>query len=64
MNKKIFSVLCLFGLLIIASATEYEEEEGVLVLKDSNFDQALTEFPHILIEFYARKCYLDLKALP
>lgn len=56
MSKKIFVTLCLFGLLIAASAHGFEEEEGVLVLKDDNFDHAVAEIPYLLVKFYAPWC--------
>jgi len=45
-------------LLLVATAFagEFEYDEGVLVLKDTDFDQALQEFDFLLIEFYAPWC--------
>lgn len=48
------SFLCLsLSLLGGASAVEgdFEEEEGVLVLKAASFEKALQQFPHLLVEF-------------
>lgn len=43
--------------LVLAVANSYETEDtGVLVLHDSDFPNIITEFPHILIEFYAPWC--------
>ncbi len=43
-------------LLISAFAAEYPTEDGVVVLSDSNFDEALKEFEFALVEFYAPWC--------
>jgi hypothetical protein len=32
---------------------QYEEDENVLVLDDSTFDDAVAEFDPLLVEFYA-----------
>ncbi|XP_029950324.1 protein disulfide-isomerase [Salarias fasciatus] len=42
--------------LAAASRAEIAEEEDVLVLKKSNFEEALTAHPNILVEFYAPWC--------
>ncbi|KAG8015056.1 Protein disulfide-isomerase [Nibea albiflora] len=42
--------------LAVASRAEITEEEDVLVLKKSNFDEALKAHPNILVEFYAPWC--------
>jgi len=46
----------LFCTLAVASRAEIAEEEDVLVLKKSNFDEALKAHPNILVEFYAPWC--------
>lgn len=43
-----FFLLCT---LAVASRAEIGEEEDVLVLKKSNFDEALKAHPYILVEF-------------
>ncbi|XP_029290365.1 protein disulfide-isomerase [Cottoperca gobio] len=42
--------------LAVASRAELGEEDDVLVLKKSNFDEALKAHPNILVEFYAPWC--------
>lgn len=44
-------VLCLLWLGQASLAVDIEEEEGVLVLKTANFEQALEQYPNILVEF-------------
>ncbi|KAK2919466.1 hypothetical protein Q8A73_003837 [Channa argus] len=46
----------LFCTLAVASRAEITEEDDVLVLKKSNFDEALKAHPNILVEFYAPWC--------
>ncbi|XP_029008651.1 protein disulfide-isomerase [Betta splendens] len=48
-----FLLLCT---AVVASTAEIAEEEDVLVLKKSNFDEALKAHPNILVEFYAPWC--------
>lgn len=45
-----FKFLLLFT-LAVASRADIGEEEDVLVLKKSNFDEALKAHPYILVEF-------------
>jgi len=58
MNKmfKIFVILSVLAVLTTVSAADYVEEEGVLVLGDNDLAQAIKEFEHILVEFYAPWC--------
>jgi protein disulfide-isomerase A1 len=48
----------LFSLLLIASvmSSEITRDEGVLVLTDDNFQQAVSENKFLLVEFYAPWC--------
>ena len=48
------------SLLILLSgiSAQAAEEEGVLVLTDSNFDEELKKYDHLLVEFYAPWWYL------
>ena len=43
--------IALLALVVVAFAEEIAEEEGVLVLKTSNFDQAVKDHKFILVEF-------------
>jgi hypothetical protein len=44
-------IFILLGVLLLANA--YTEENHVLILTAEDFPNILTEFPQILIEFYA-----------
>lgn len=46
----------LLGLAALATATEFKEEDDVLVLTDETFDDALKEHDTLLVEFYAPWC--------
>ncbi|CAG06136.1 unnamed protein product, partial [Tetraodon nigroviridis] len=48
-----FLLLCT---VVVASRAEIAEEDDVLVLKKSNFDEALKAHPNLLVEFYAPWC--------
>lgn len=43
-------------LLLAAAVLAYPEEDDVLVLGDSNLDQAVAEYDYLLVEFYAPWC--------
>jgi protein disulfide-isomerase A1 len=49
-------LVCLLAFVALAAATDYADDEGVLVLKKDTFDKAIEEFQHILVEFYAPWC--------
>uniref|UniRef100_A0AC35FXX6 Protein disulfide-isomerase n=1 Tax=Panagrolaimus sp. PS1159 TaxID=55785 RepID=A0AC35FXX6_9BILA len=55
MGKLLRILPLLFTFLVIINA-EYEKDEGVFILTDSNFDDFLAENPTVLIEFYAPWC--------
>ncbi|KAI7807712.1 protein disulfide-isomerase [Triplophysa rosa] len=42
--------------LAAVAAADFPEEEDVLVLKKSNFDEVLKTYPNVLVEFYAPWC--------
>lgn len=46
----------LVAVLVACVHSEYAEEEDVLVLKTTDFDEAVAEFKYLLVEFYAPWC--------
>jgi protein disulfide-isomerase A1 len=55
---KLFVSLVLLAVLAVSwcHAGEYKDDEGVLVLTKDTFDDAVKEFEHVLVEFYAPWC--------
>ena len=57
MNKKL---LLTFVVMFLAVSSSYQEdpkeEDSVLVLTDSNFDEQITKHEYLLVEFYAPWC--------
>lgn len=54
---KLYLVLAIISLLTTSALTvEFTEEEGVIVLDDQNFDEALKKYNPLLVEFYAPWC--------
>lgn len=47
---------CLILLLLIISINCYEEDNGITILKDDNYAQAIKEFPNIIVKMYAPWC--------
>lgn len=56
-----FFLLCT---LAVASRADVPEEEDVLVLKKSNFDEALKAHPNILVEFCKYEDKISLERSP
>ena len=50
MIKILILLTCVFG------ALSYESEGNLLKLTAADFDQALGEFPHLLVKFFAPWC--------
>jgi protein disulfide-isomerase A1 len=55
-NMRSLVSLLAFGLLATVAVAEITKDEGVLVLTDDNFQEAIDAHEHILVEFYAPWC--------
>ncbi|EEC15473.1 protein disulfide isomerase, putative [Ixodes scapularis] len=53
LSLKFVTLLCA---LVAVHCEDYEKDEHVLVLKQTNFDKAVTEHKHVLVKFYAPWC--------
>lgn len=56
LSRSLLLSCLIVGLVSWAANAEIQEEENVLVLTNSNFDEAVTANKHILVEFYAPWC--------
>jgi len=50
------ALLMMVALLGLTASLEVPEEDGVLVLSESNFDEVVAANPYVLVEFYAPWC--------
>jgi protein disulfide-isomerase A1 len=55
MKGKVLALL-LIALFSVANTLDIPEEEGVLVLGDDNFNDAIKTYEYVLVEFYAPWC--------
>jgi hypothetical protein len=53
MNKILLSLALVFASLFITASATVTEEEGVLVLNETNFDEVLVSHDYIVVDFYA-----------
>ena len=56
LQEKMKLFLVLGALVALTVAEEITKEEGVLVLTEKNFEQAISENEYVLVEFYAPWC--------
>jgi len=56
MKTYLVLLVILFSVSSIFSQSGFPEEEGVLVLDDANFDEAVKKYENLLVEFYAPWC--------
>lgn len=55
-TAKFAALFIAIALLGLAKSVDFPYEEGVLVLGEDNFEQAIKHYEHILVEFYAPWC--------
>jgi len=55
-GTKILCFIALIALFGLVRNVDWQEEEGVIVLTDDNFDQVINHYEHVLVEFYAPWC--------
>jgi hypothetical protein len=53
MRTIFYGIACLASYIVGAAAADIPLDEGVLVLDNSNFEEALAMHEHLLVEFYA-----------
>lgn len=51
--KRLYLLSLALILLLSTVLAEVEIEEGVIVLNNSNFDEEIAKYEHLLVEFYA-----------
>jgi protein disulfide-isomerase A1 len=51
-----FIAILLISLFIASYVSSTEEDQGVLILDESNFDEAITTYKYLLVKFYAPNC--------
>ena len=56
---KYFVLVCLFA--AIFSVEEYNREDGVIILTETNFDAFIASHEHVLVKFYVRNQIILIK---